>query len=200
MAGWDRLLTAAELLRMPDDDMWHELVAGRLITMSPPGFAHGICAGRLEHALTTFARRRKLGLVAPQDTGFKLKSDPDTVRAPDVAFVRASRIPRQLPTAYWDGAPDLAVEVLSPREREREVLKKVPEYLECGSTAVWVVRPRTRSVTLFHSGSEPVTLSGDDALTDPRVLPGFRFELPRLFEGIGAPARSRRPRATSSRA
>lgn len=185
MGAATRLLTADELFRMPDDDLWHELVEGKLITMSPPGFAHGICGNRLNVALTVFARERQLGWVAPQDTGFKLKSDPDTVRAPDVAFVSRARVPRgELPVKYWDGAPDLAVEVLSPGERLREIERKVREYLACGATAVWVVRLRTRTVTLHHAGRLPVVLGEHDALEDAAVLPGFSYPISDLFEKI----------------
>lgn len=185
MAPVAGLLTAEELLRMPEDDLRHELVDGRLITMSPPGFAHGICGNRLATALTVFVHQRRLGLVAPQDTGFKLKSDPDTVRAPDVAFVSRARLPRgELPVTYWDGAPDLAVEVLSPDDRLREIEKKIREYLACGATSVWVVCPRTRTVTVRHAGTRPVIIREGDALEDPIVLPGFSHPLSELFENL----------------
>jgi Uma2 family endonuclease len=194
MATREGLLTADDLLRMPDDDLWHELHEGRLITMSPPGFGHGVCANRLATALTNYVRAHGLGLVAPQDTGFKLKSSPDTVRAPDVAFVSRGRVPPgELPERYWDGAPDLAVEVVSPGERRRDVEKKVQEYLACGARAVWVVRPRARTVSLHHPFTTPIVLAEPARLEDAAALPGFSYPLSELFEDLarGRHARSR---------
>ena len=177
--------TADDLLRLPDDDLFHELVDGRLITMSPPGFGHGLCGGRLHVALSTFVSRRRLGVVVPQDTGFKLRSDPDTVRAPDVAFVSRARIPPgPFPSAYWNGAPDLAVEVLSPGERLAATEAKIREYLTCGARAVWVVRPRTRTMSIYHAGEPPVVFTQADSIEDPVVLPGFTYALRRLFEDL----------------
>jgi Uma2 family endonuclease len=126
--------------------------------------------------------------------------DPDTVRAPDVAFVARARIPKELQPHYWDGPPDLAVEVLSLRDRERDVLRKVNEYLTCGAQAVWVVRPATRTVTLHHPGSVVRRLGEHDVLTDHRVLPRFRYSLTDLFAGIAPDRRhGQRARAAAGR-
>ncbi|MBP1606381.1 MAG: hypothetical protein H6Q08_1755, partial [Acidobacteria bacterium] len=104
---------------------------------------------------------------------------------PDVAFVAQARVPRgELPLKYWNGAPDLAVEVLSPGERTREVDTKVREYLDCGATAVWVVRPRTRTVTVHHRGGPAHLFAEGDLLEDPVVMPGFRYPLKDLFEDL----------------
>ena len=137
MASSVGLLTAAELLRMPDDDMRHELVEGRLTTMSPPGAAHGVCAARLLRALAAHVETRKLGATLVE-AGFKLWGNPDTVRAPDVSFVARRRMPKTLPDAYWQGPPDLAIEVKSPDQNEREVMDKYgtisrPAPGRCGS-------------------------------------------------------------------
>ena len=180
-----RLVTADELLRMPDDGYWHELVEGRVTTMSPPGFGHGICGARLQRALTEHVERDDLGVVAPQDTGYKLKSNPDTVRAPDVSFVAKLRLPAEgLPMSYWDGAPDLAVEVLSSDDRPKEIAAKAREYLACGTRAVWVVDPRHRTVTVHRVNNEPIRLGEADALTDPDLLPGFSCRIADLFVGL----------------
>jgi len=176
------LLTADQLFRMPDDGYCHELVEGRLTTVSPPGFVHGICGGRLIAALERHVREQGLGYVA-QDTGFTLRTDPDTVRAPDVAFVAAARIPRgDLPLKYWPGAPDLAVEVLSPRERGID--RKIEDYLTSGARAVWIVRPRDRTVTVHHPAAPPRVFQEDELLEDPQVMPGFRYPLRDLFENL----------------
>lgn len=175
-------LTADQLFWMPDDGYHHELVEGRLTTMSPPGFVHGICGGRLMEALGRHVREQGLGHVV-QDVGFTLRRNPDTVRAPDVAFVAAARVPPgDLPLKYWPGAPDLAVEVLSPRERG--VQRKVEDYLTSGARAVWVVRPRDWTVTVHHPGASPRVFQEDEMLEDAVVVPGFTYPLRDLFENI----------------
>lgn len=182
MASADGVLTADQLLRWPDDEMRHELVEGRLTTMSPPGGMHGVCAARLHRALANHVESQRLGATLVE-AGFKLKSDPDTVRAPDVSFVARSRVPRVLPVAYWEGPPNLAVEVKSPDQSERDVLDKVRDYLSAGARAVWVVRPRNHSVTRYRPGAEPVSLRPGDVLVEPDVVPGFRLQVESLFEG-----------------
>lgn len=120
-----RSVTADELLAMPDDGYRYELVKGELIQMSPPGEEHGSVAMRLAARLYFYVEEYNLGVVYAAETGFKLESDPDTVRAPDVAFLsRARREPAGRVDGYWSGAPDLAVEVLSPDDRRRKVDEK----------------------------------------------------------------------------
>jgi Uma2 family endonuclease len=148
-----------------------------------------VYGSRLHFELAAFVNARGVSGVVLLETGFKLRSDPDTVRAPDVSFVAAARLhPGPLPEKYWDGAPDLAVEVLSPGERLRAVEAKVREYLGCGARAVWVVRPRTRTVSTYHRGEAARIFTEDDTLEDRSVLPGFRYPLRSLFAGL-PPAR-----------
>src|SRR5438094_4372444 len=109
-------MTADQLLRMPEDGCRHELRAGELITMSPPGGQHGQFNNRLNIPLGAHVLAGRLGVVVTE-VGFRLSRDPDTVRAPDIAVVRRERIPPGgVPVGYWEGAPDLAVEVISPSE------------------------------------------------------------------------------------
>jgi Uma2 family endonuclease len=115
------------------------------------------------------------------ETGFQISRDPDTVRAPDVAFVRAERLPAAEPLGFFPGAPDLAVEVLSPSDRAGEVLAKVQDWLEAGCRAVWVVDPHTQTISDYRSRSEVVVFSGADTLTGGTVLPGFSVSLPEIF-------------------
>jgi Uma2 family endonuclease len=176
-------VTAEELFRMPDDGYWYELVQGRLIKMSPPGALHGVVGIRVQTALDQFVAQQQLGLVLPQDTGFKLASNPDTVRAPDAAFVRRDRIPSTgVPVGYWPGAPDLAVEVRSASDRRSDLRRKASEYLRHGARLVWVIDPTRRDVTVFRPGSAPRTLRSDDELDGEDVVPGFRLGVRRLFE------------------
>src|SRR5262249_44957776 len=121
-----RLFTAEELEKFPRDDRRYELVDGRLVPMSPVGFDHGDVVTQLLIKLGVHAKERKLGTVVTE-VGFKLRSKPDTVRAPDVAFVRQDRIVSRV-RGFWSGPPDFAVEVLSPEDRASEVQEKIEEY------------------------------------------------------------------------
>jgi Uma2 family endonuclease len=128
-------------------------------------------------------RARGLGRGLAAETGFRLFSDPDTVRAPDVAFVRAERIAEaRLPTGFWPGAPDLAVEVLSPSDTADEVGEKVAEYLRAGTELVVLVYPRTRPVGLFRPDSTARFLTEDETLALGEPLPGFTCRVADLFD------------------
>jgi Uma2 family endonuclease len=182
MAQETRAITADELLRMPDDGYKYELVAGRLRKMTPAGSLHGVVGMRLAIALGAYVDDNHLGVLFAADTGFKLASNPDTVRAPDIAFVARERIPAGgIPTAYWPGAPDLAVEVLSPTDVRSEIDEKIDEYLRSGVRLVWFVNPFERRVTVHRPGKRPLVLEERDAVDGDDVLPGFSYPLVRLF-------------------
>jgi Uma2 family endonuclease len=139
--------------------------------MSPAGARHGSVAVELILLIGMYVRQRGLGRVFDCSTGFRL---PDgNVRVPDVAFVAAERI-SSVPESFFPGAPDLAIEILSPGDQPREVLDKVGEYLEAGTLAVWVVDPRARVVTVHRSLSDTVTVATDGELDGGQALPGFR--------------------------
>jgi Uma2 family endonuclease len=173
-------ITADQLLRMPDDDCRTELVRGRLITLPPPGAKHGVLVTRISRALASHVERHSLGIVLVE-SGYRLASEPDTVRGPDVSFIATHRLVREPPDGYWKGAPDLAVEIVSPGERSRDVERKVREYLTGGARVVWVVHPRTRTLTRHPGGGTAERLSEHDTLFEPDVLAGFRYELAKLF-------------------
>ena len=182
MAQETRAITADELLHMPDDGYKYELVAGRLRKMTPAGSLHGVVGMRLAIALGAYVDDQHLGVLFAADTGFKLASNPDTVRAPDIAFVARERIPAGgIPTAYWPGAPDLAVEVLSPTDVRSEVDEKIDEYLRSGVRLVWFVNPFERGVTVHRPGKRPLVLEEHDSVDGGDVLPGFSYPLARLF-------------------
>jgi len=127
-------------------------------------------------------RAHGLGTVMTP-AGFKLAANPDTVREPDVAFVRQSRIPDAgLPDGFWPGPPDLAVEINSPGDRRSEIQDKVDDYLALGVRMVWVVDPKRETVTVHVPGTPPATLSGEDALEGRDVVPGFSCTAGRIFE------------------
>ncbi len=176
-----RLVTAEELERLPDDDWRYELVQGRLVRMSPVGLPHGEVAARIVALLYGYVHPRQLGLVVTE-VGFKLASNPDTVRAPDVAFIRRNRLVAGTRRGFWHGPPDLAVEVLSPDDRPRDVQTKVEGYLACGTILVLVVDPDADTVTLYRRLAAPVTLTDSHhALEMDDVLPGFRCTVGDVF-------------------
>ncbi|MEP7199783.1 MAG: Uma2 family endonuclease [Chloroflexota bacterium] len=178
-----RLVTAAELERMPQPDAHVELVKGEIITMPPTGHEHGKIHLRLGALLHNFVRLRKLGETYGAETGFTLTRNPDTVRAPDVAFVTAERVARQQRReGYFDGAPDLAVEVVSPNDTAEEVEDKVIDYLQAGTRLVWVVRPRAHTITVYRSLDHVRVLTMKDTLDGDDVLPGFAVAVKEIFE------------------
>jgi Uma2 family endonuclease len=158
-----------------------ELVEGNLIMMSPAGFDHGRFAGNTFAALRSFVMPRALGIVVTAEAGFRIARDPDTVRAPDVAFVRAERIPPGGVKGFFQGPPDVAVEVVSPSDRASEVMAKAQSWLQAGCPLVWVVDPQSRTISVYRSRSEIAVLSESDALTGGDTLPGFSVPVSEIF-------------------
>ena len=182
MAIVHQLVTADELLRMPDDGFRYELVQGELRRMSPAGFHHGRLIMNIATPLDHHVRTHKLGVVCAAETGFLLTSDPDTVRAADVAFIRQERIEQAAePEGYWPGAPDLAVEVVSPNDLYTEVDEKVTDWLEAGTRLVVIINPRKRTVTVYHSLLQIVVLREQDMLDGGDVVPGWSLPIANIF-------------------
>ncbi len=171
--------TAEQLLRHPHIGRC-ELIRGNLHMMSPSGAEHGMVAGRLFKAISNHVDAHGLGVSFAAETGFQLCKDPDTVRAPDVAFVRADR-PHQRPRGFYPGAPDLAVEVLSPDDRPGYVREKVAEWLEAGTRAVWVADTRDRTVTVHEPRRKAKRLGEEETLRGGSVLPGFEMRVAAIF-------------------
>jgi Uma2 family endonuclease len=177
-----RQVTAEELIRMPDDGFRYELVGGELRRMTPAGSVHGRVAMNIGTALNNHVRAHSLGTVYAAETGFRLATDPDTVRTPDVAFVRRERLEMVGEVeGYWTGAPDLAVEVISLNDSHVEVEEKVFDWLEAGTKIVLAINPRRRSVTLYRSQSDITILTGTDVLDGGDVVPGFQVALQEIF-------------------
>lgn len=182
MTTTTQLATAEELLKLPRGQHRYALVKGELITMSPAGSEHGVIIMRLAWRLARQADSTHLGLTFGAETGFKVESDPDTVLAPDIAFVSRERIPQGgIPKAYWPGAPDLAVEVVSPGDTFNEVADKVAAWLEAGTRAVWVANPKRRTITIHRSLTEAVTLTVHDELDGQEIAPGFHCRIAEIF-------------------
>lgn len=182
MATKQELMTAADLARLPRGRSRHELVRGEIRTMAPAGFEHGGITSRLGFPLGNYVAAHRLGQVLIGDVGFQLMTSPDTVRAADVAFVAAERLARVGPVrGYWPGAPDLAVEVISPNDLYTEVDEKVAEWLQHGARLVLVVNPRRRSVMVYRPGQTVRILTETDTLDGEDVVPGWSLPLRDLF-------------------
>ena len=178
-----KLMTAEDLLHMPDDGRRYELIEGKLIELAPPpGTRHGYTQLRIGFNLEQFSGPRGLGIVVTE-TGFRVVADPDTVRAPDVAFVAADKVPEgELPAGYLPFAPDLLVEVVSPSDRASDVQEKVHMWLDAGARLVWVAYPSTKSVEAYRSRTDVTIVEGDQLLDGSPVLDGFSIPVSRLFE------------------
>ena len=174
--------TASELYAMPDDGFRYELVKGELRKMSPAGGEHGVVVVNATLLLGQYVKTNGLGVCCGAETGFKIASDPDTVRAPDLAFVSRERIPEDgVPKKFWQGAPDLAVEVVSPGDTYSEVEEKVEQWLAAGARAVWVFDPKRRSATVYRSMTDVTRLSEGDELDGGEVVQGFRCKVSEIF-------------------
>ena len=175
-----RLVTIEEFERLPEDGCRLELVRGQVVREPPAGFDHGGIAIGIASLLRRFVDENALGAVVGTDSGFVLFDDPPTVRAPDVAFVRENRLDFDR-TRFAPLAPDLAVEVLSPSNTMSEIHDKVLDYLDAGSSLVWVVDPYSRTITAYRSREEIRLLAADGELDGGDVLPGFRCKVSELF-------------------
>jgi Uma2 family endonuclease len=181
MAETKTRLQADDLLRLPDDGWDYELRGGELIRMAPPGGEHGQYQGSLYLPLATHVRANGLGIVVVE-VGFRLRRDPDTVRGPDISFVSRTRVPSGgAPVGYWELAPDLAVEVISPSESAEDVREKIDEYLTAGSRLVWIVYPRRRSVEIWRADGSRVDLREGETLSGEDVVPGFTLPVADIF-------------------
>jgi Uma2 family endonuclease len=176
------LVTAEELLEMPDDAYRYELVRGELRKMAPAGARHSSIGVKIAISMGNQVTANNLGTVFGADGGFLLERNPDTVRAPDVGFVRRERLEEVgLVDGYWPGPPDLAVEVISPNDLYTEVAEKVEEWLKAGSGMVLVVDPRRRVATVHRPGREAFTLAEGEVLDGEDVVPGWRMAVGDVF-------------------
>ena len=178
MSTTTHLMTAEELMNLPDSPYRHELIKGELLTMPLPKYEHGRVTMNLAVILAQHVRANDLGTVCAE-AGFKLESDPDTVLGPDISFVAHNRtaIP---PEGYFPGPPDLAVEVLSPGDRRGRIERKLNVWLQSGTKAVWLVDPRRRTVEVVSSDGNRRILHETDELGDDTV-PGFRVAVSEIF-------------------
>ncbi|MGD2153371.1 MAG: Uma2 family endonuclease [Gemmatimonadales bacterium] len=176
-----KLMTAEELLREQPPHKRSELIGGRLVVREPAGGRHGAVAMEIAFRLRSHVGERDLGRVYAAETGFKIASDPDTVRAPDVAFIVKSRVPEEEPKGYPAYAPDLVVEVLGADDRPGEVLAKVGAWLSAGVRLVWVVDPGRRVAQVYRADGGASLLESGDSLDGEGVVPGFALPLEQVW-------------------
>jgi Uma2 family endonuclease len=177
-----RLVTADELQAMPDDGKQRELVRGKLVVVSPSSARPSAIAINLAIHLGAFVKQHRLGRCLGADGGYRLASQPDTVRAPNVSFIRSEQLPGgRLPDTFFPGAPDLAVEVLSPSDRVFELIEKANDYLTAGTRLVWVIDPRRPGAIVFRPNAAPEVLGGDGVLNGEDVVPGFSVTLTEIL-------------------
>jgi Uma2 family endonuclease len=175
------LLTADDFWHLPDNGKRLELVRGEVVETMPTNGEHGAIVGMFIFFLIQWARPTGAG-IAGTETGFILDRDPDVVRAPDVHFVRAERLPMGRPSRqFYDLAPDLAVEVISPSETAEGVQEKVRDYLAAGSSLAVLVYPRTRLLIAHAADGSSRTYREDEVFSDATVLPGFSCRVAEVF-------------------
>ena len=172
-------MTVEEFMNIDDEPNRHELIKGELLTMTPPKPLDGRIVVNLALTLGQHVKVNRLGVVY-SESGYHLERDPDTVLGPDMSFVSAQRVDGS-DEHYYDGPPDLAIEVLSPGDRKGYVDRKLAVYLETGTRSVWLVNPRRRTVEVISSTGERRILHETDELFDDTV-PGFRVKVSEIFE------------------
>lgn len=183
MATTSKLLTAEEFMMLPADGQRQELVRGRIVEMPPPGWPHGRTVSKITRIVGSYAEDRGLGETASGDSGFVLERGPDTVLAPDFAFVSSERLRRFSGSeGYPDVAPDLVVEVVSPSDRMSDVMEKAASWLAFGARLVWIADPKHRAITVRRADGSSATIPPDGKVDGEDVLPGFSCEIRRFFE------------------
>lgn len=175
------LMTAEDILMLDLPGKSTELLRGKLLVREPPGTWHGSTAARLLYLIADHVYRHDLGVVCGQDTGFKIESNPDTVRAPDVAVIGRDRVTQIPPRGYAPFAPDLVVEIVSPGDRPGELLTKVGQWLDAGSRLVWVIDPPRIEARVHRDDGSVMIVPADGYLDGEQVLPGFRCALAEVF-------------------
>lgn len=182
MSTVTRLITAEELFRMPDNGGRCELVDGEIVQMEPPGAMHGFVSMSLQRLLLNYVEARGLGVGFASETGFIVSRNPDSVLAPDGAFVRQERIDALgIPAEYFPEAPALVIEVRSKEDTSAKLAAKMERWLAAGVELGWAVDPKARSVTVYHPTRERRTLTGDEVLSGEQVVPGFECRVADLF-------------------
>jgi Uma2 family endonuclease len=177
-----RIWTEAELEALPEDGYLHEVVKGELITSPKNNFQHGNIASRLFLALGNHAQEQRLGVVLDSSTGFWMQNR--NCRAPDISFIGRLRLAGWKPSSrsFFEGGPDLAVEILSPNNTRREIDDRLNDFFASGSQIAWVIDPAIESVEVCHSPTQRKLIGSGGFLEGENILPGFRYPIADLFK------------------
>ncbi len=174
--------TEKELQALPDDGYIHEVVDGALVMSPKNNFEHGDVCARLLTALNTFARARKLGVVLDSSTGFWMHNR--NCRAPDISFIAKARLRglKRPPAAFFEGAPDLAIEVLAPSNAPAEISERLADFFASGAQMAWIIHPEEQFVEICHSPVQRKILGSGAVLDGEQLLPGFQYPIADLFK------------------
>jgi len=179
------LMTADELLMMQNSRWGYELVRGKLKKYMPAGNLHGIIALKIGRIVGNFVEENNLGVVVAAETGFLISHNPDTVRAPDSAFIGKEKLAKYgITEKFFPDAPDLAVEVVSPNDRKKDIEDKVQDYLAAGVNLIWIIYPQKQFVAVHRQSKIVSILFETDELEGEEVLPNFRLPLEKLFGNL----------------
>lgn len=180
-----KLMTADDFWVMPDSRWGYELIRGKLKKYMPAGILRGYVASRIGAFLTIFVEEHKLGAVFAAETGFTIFNDPDTVRAPDAAFVGNEKLAEHgISQTFFSGAPDLAVEVVSPNDRKNDIEEKVQDYLMAGVRLIWIIYPQKQVVAVYRQNGNASILFETDMLDGEDVIPNFQLSLEKIFGNL----------------
>ncbi len=180
-----KLITADELLFMPNTKYGCELVRGKIVRYMPTGISHGIISAKIGRELSNFVSEHKIGIVLGAETGFYIFQNPDTVRAPDSAFIGNEKLAKYgITEKYFPAAPDLAVEVVSPSDRKKDIEDKIKDYLTAGVSLVWIIYPPNRIVAVYRQSNLVSILRDNDDLDGENILPDFQLSLSELFADL----------------
>ena len=179
------LMTADELLMMPNSRWGYELVRGKLKKYMPAGNLHGIIALKIGRIIGNFVEENNLGVVVAAETGFLISHNPDTVRAPDSAFIGKEKLAKYgITEKFFPDAPDLAVEVVSPNDRKKDIEDKVQDYLAAGVNLIWIIYLQKQFVVVHRQSKIVSILFETDEIEGEEVLPNFRLPLEKLFGNL----------------
>jgi Uma2 family endonuclease len=179
-----KVWTESELQALPDDGYIHEVVDGELVMSPKNEFYHGQICSRLLAALVEFNRLQRLGIVLDSSTGFWMYNR--NCRAPDVSFVPKQRLialgfkPRT--RKFFPGAPDLAVEILSPNNTRAEIDERLKDFFAGGTQIVWIINPDLECAEVCHSTEKRELIGPGGFLDGQHLLPGFRYPIANLFK------------------
>ncbi len=182
MSTAEKLLTAEEYFQRADKPEYSELVRGVIVSMTPPGFRHGLVCLQAGYLLKRYLEEHDVGRVISNDGGIVTQRDPDSVRGGDVSFYSFDRLPREVtPAGYPVSSPNILFEVHSPHDRWSEIHKRTAEYLKAGVELVCVLVPESSSAHVFYPDRPGVILAGDEELTLPAPLDEFRTPVSAFF-------------------